>query len=483
MRIIRQMLTESLLWNTGAGFLGLLLTFWLVKGIVALCPVEIPRLQETGIDARVLAFTLGVSLFTGILLGLLPAWRASDLSIHQVLKEQMTRTSSGRGWRRLQSVLAVVQVGMSLILLVGATLLIRSLIALQRVDLGFRPEKVLALHIDLPKAKYPEKRHCKAFYEALLAQVRTLPDVRSAALVCPGLDWGTGGNYMDVSFENRAGVNEEHNTKWVTVSAGYFETLGIKLLKGSLFGDDSQQERSRGLIIDENLANKYFGHMDPIGKRVSGALSIVGVVSTIKDFDVIDPRHTTVYLPLTDRRYFEHADVLLKTKGDPLRLVPHLRAQVAALEKDQVITGIETVEAMLDKMLAPQRFTMVLLSLFAGVAWILANVGVYALLQYSTTQQVHEIGIRMALGASPTNILQRVLQQGFKVAFFGIVLGLAGAFSVTRILSTLLYNVTPTDPLSLSFVSLVLALTVLAASYFPARRAARIDPIRVLRQE
>jgi putative ABC transport system permease protein len=287
-RIIRQMLTESLLWNTGAGFLGLLLTFWLVKGIIALCPVEIPRLQETGIDARVLAFTLGVSLFTGILLGLLPAWRASDLSIHQVLKEQMTRTSSGRGWRRLQSVLAVVQVGMSLILLVGATLLIRSLIALQRVDLGFRPEKVLAMHIDLPNAKYPEKRHCKAFYEALLAQVRTLPDVRSAALVCPGLDWGTGGNYADVPFENRAGVNEEHTTKWVTVSAGFFETMGIKLIKGRLFGDDSQQKGYRNRIIDENLANKYFGQMDPIG-NAGGAIS-----RRRGDHDFILTHHTTV---------------------------------------------------------------------------------------------------------------------------------------------------------------------------------------------
>jgi putative ABC transport system permease protein len=176
-------------------------------------------------------------------------------------------------------------------------------------------------------------------------------------------------------------------------------------------------------------------------------------------------------------------DVLIKTKGDPLRLVPHLRAQVTALDKDQAIKRIETVEAMLGKMLAPQRFTMVLLGLFAGVALILANVGVYALLQYSTAQQVREIGIRMALGASQTHILQRILKQGFKVAFFGIAIGLAGAVSATRVLSTLLYNVTPTDPLSLAFVSLVLAITVLAASYFPARRAARIDPIRVLRQE
>ncbi len=483
MRIIRQMLTECLLWNAGAGFLGLLLTFWLVKGIIALCPVEIPRLQETCIDVRVLAFTLGVSLFTGILLGLLPAWRALDVSIHQVLKEQMTRTSSGRGWRRLQSILAVVQVGMSLILLIGATLLIRSLIALQRVDLGFRPENVMAMHIDLPRAKYPERRHCKAFYEALLAQVRALPDVCSAALVNPGLDWGTGGNYVDVMFENRAGVNEEHTTKWVSVTAGFFETMGIRLIKGSLFTEDCQQDGYRGRIVDENLANKYFGDIDPIGKRVAGGASIIGVVSTVKDFDVINPHHTTVYFPLSSKLYSQGTDVLIKTTGDPLCLVPYLRAQVAALETDQVIKGIETVEEMLGKMLAPQRFTMALLGFFAGVALILANVGVYALLQYSTTQQVHEIGIRMALGASEANILRKVLTQGFKVALLGIVIGLAGAFCVTRVLSTLLYDVTPTDPLSLTVMSLILALTVLSASYFPARRAARIDPIRVLRQE
>jgi len=483
MRIIRQMLTESLLLNMGAGFLGLLLTFWLVKGTIALCPVEIPRLEETCIDARVLAFALGISLFTGVLLGLLPAWRASDLSIHQALKEQMTRTSSRRGRRRLQAVLAVVQVGISLILLVGATLLIRTLIALQQVDLGFRPENVLAVHIDLPSAKYPEKHHCKALYDALLAQVRTLPDVRSAALVFPGLDWGAEGAYVDVSLETRTGVNAQHTTKWMSVSPGFFETMGIKFIKGSPFLADSQGDRYKGLIIDENLANQYFGPADSIGKRVSGAFSIVGVVSTVKDFDVVAPRHTTIYFPLSDRRYYQVADVLVKTKGDPLRLVPRLRAQVAALEDDQVITTIDTLEATLDKMLAPQRFTMTLLSLFAGVALILANMGVYALLQYSTTQQVHEIGIRMALGASRMNVLRRVLEQGLKVAFGGLVIGLVGAFSVTRVLSTLLYGVTPTDPSSILFVSLVLAVAVLAASYLPARRAASIDPVSVLRQE
>jgi putative ABC transport system permease protein len=482
MRIIRQMLTESLLLSTGAGFLGLLMTFWFVKVIIGLCPAEIPRLKETCIDARVLAFALGVSLCTGILLGMLPAWKASDLRIHEALKEQAARTTGRHGWRRLQGVFAIVQVGVSLILLIGAALLIRTLIALQRVDLGFRPENVLAMHIELPYAKYSEANRCRAFYEPLLTRVRTLPDVRSAALVCPGLDWGTEGAYIGLSFENRANVNEQPITKQMTVSSGYFETMGIKLIKGSLFVDDSKQAGKGGFIIDENLANKYFGQVDPIGKRINGKF-ITGVVSTVKDFEVISPVHTTLYFQLSGHFYFPHSDVLVKTKGDPARLAPHLRTQVAALEKDQVITKIEPLEAILGNMLAPRRFMMVLLCLFAGVALTLANVGVYGLLQYSTTQQVREIGIRMALGASQINILQRVLGQGIKVAFIGIVIGLAGAVSVTRILSSLLYDVTPTDPLTLGLVSLALAITVLLASYFPARRAAGINPINVLRQE
>ncbi len=481
-RIIRQILTESLLLSTGAGFLGLLMTFWLVKVIIGLCPAEIPRLQETCIDAPVLAFTLGISLCTGILLGVLPALKASDLRIHEALKEQAARTASRHGWRRLQGVFAIVQVSVSLILLIAAALLIRTLIMLQRVDLGFRPENVLAMHIELPYAKYSETNRCRAFYEPLLAQVRTLPDVRSAALVCPGLDWGTEGAYIGLSFEDRANVNEQPITKQMTVSSGFFETMGIKLIKGNLFVDDSKQVGKGGLIIDENLASKYFGQVDPIGQRMNGAF-ITGVVSTVKDFEVIAPLHTTLYVQLSSSFYFQHMDVLIKTEGDPVRLVPHLRALVAVMEKDQVIARIETLEAILGNMLAPRRFTMVLLSLFAGVALILANMGVYGLLQYSTTQQLHEIGIRMALGASQINILHRVLGQGFKVVFLGIVIGLAGALGVTRILSSFLYNVTPTDPLTLGLVSLALSIMVLSASYFPARRAAGIDPINVLRQE
>jgi putative ABC transport system permease protein len=487
-RVLRQMLTESLLLSVAAGVLGLLLTFSTVKGLVRLCPSDTPRLQETSVDLTVLGFTLGVAILTGLLFGMMPAWRASDVSVGETLKEGSGRTTTGRGWRRLHSGLVVSQLGLSLVLLIGSALLIRSLMALASVDLGFRPENVLVLEIRLPYAKYTSTAQRQAFFLPLLERLRALPQVQSAALfdgfgVTDAL--GEGGYAAPFSLSGQTDTGRRHTAKWRSVTPDFFAALGVRFLRGQTLSEQDPD----GVVIDEILAREYFSGVDPVGQRLiteDGASghklhTILGVVDTVRSFDILAPVQGTVYAMATE---FENwPALLLRTDGDPMRLAPAVRQQVADLEPDPVIRTLEPLETTLSQMLAPRRFVMILLSLFAGIALALATIGVYGLLQYATTQQTHDIGIRMALGARKTDILRAVVGQGLKLTLIGVSLGLAGAFVLTRLISSLLYGVTRTDPLTFACVSLVLAGVALLASYLPARRAARIDPMAALRCE
>ena len=483
-RLVRQTLTESLVVSLGAGLLGLFVTFCTVKGLVGLCPADIPRLEETRIDLSVLAFTLGASVLTGLAFGVMPAWRTADVRAGQTLKEGLMLSHSGLGWRCLRGSLVVAQIGVSLILLIGTTLLVRSLIALHDVDLGFRPQNVVAMHVDLPRVKYPQKQDCQAFYQPLLRQVQAFPDVRTAALVCPKLGWGGGGSFIDLLLDGRPPEpGEQRHVKWMAVTPGFFKAMGMEVLRGRTFTEqDIQRGRRSGVIIDENLARKYFPDVDPIGQRVNLA-PVIGVVRTVRDFQVLTPLHDTLYMPLGARVHYQNMDLLVRTDHDPMRLASALKAQVAALDKDPTIASLETLEGTLAEMLAPRRFTMILLGLFAGIALILAAAGTYGLLQCSTMQQTHDIGIRMALGARSIDVLKVVLGQGLKLTLIGVATGVAGALVLTRVLSSLLYDVTPTDPVTLILVSCVLIGVALLASYVPARRAARIDPMVALRYE
>jgi predicted permease len=482
-RVLRQMLTESLLLSVAAGVLGLLLTFGAVKGLVRLCPSDTPRLQETSVDLNVLGFTLGLAVLTGLLFGMMPAWRASDMSVGETLKEGSGRTTTGRGWRRLHSGLVVSQLGLSLVLLVGSALLIRSLMALASVDLGFRPENVLALEIRLPYAKYTETAQQNAFCQSLLERLRTLPHVQSAAF---SDRWGaTGGYAARFSLAGQTDTGLRHTAQWRSVTPDFFTTLGIRFLRGQTLSEQDPD----GVVIDEILAQKCFPGVDPVGQRLitedssfgHNPHTILGVVDTVRSFDIVTPVQGMVYAMTTE---FENWPVfLIRTDGDPMRLAPAVRQQVADLEPDPVIQTLEPLETTLSQTLAPRRFVMILLSLFAGIALALATIGVYGLLQYGTTRQTHDIGIRMALGASSGSILTTVLCQGLKLALLGVAAGLAGALALTRVLASLLYDVTPTDPLTLLLVSCVLTGVALLASYVPARHAARIDPMVALRYE
>jgi len=480
-RIVRQMLTEGLVLSVGGGVLGLGLAFSMVKGLVGLCPADIPRLKDTGIDPSVLVFTLAVSMFTGLLFCTIPAWRASDVHMGQALKET-GRSWTGRGWRRFHAGLVVCQIGLSLVLLMGAGLVIRSLIALQGIDLGFQPKNVLVMQIDLPMAVYRESQQCKAFSEPLIQRIQGLPRVRSAAVMSVDLDLSTGPMDMEVTVPGHASVmpDQQYSARWASVSPGFFETLGIRLLKGRTF---TNQDEITKVIIDQTLAKRCFGDADPIGQVIKNEgypLTIVGVVYTTREFETPEVEGS-VYMPGGGGN--QRMAIVVRTDGDPMDLFGALRAEVTALTPDQVITKIETLEAMLARMLSPRRFSVVLLGLFAGIALTLAAVGVYGLLQYSTTQQTREIGIRMALGARSTDVLRAVLVQGLRLTLLGVALGVAGAWALTRFLASLLYEVTPTDGLTLVYVSVVLTAVALLASYIPARRAARIDPMVALRYE
>ena len=488
-RVLRQMLTESLLVSVGGGALGLLVALWMVPGLVHLCPADIPRLKETSVDWSVLAFTLGVSLLTGLLFGAAPAWRASGVRMTQTLQEGTARSGTGRGARRLHSGLVIAQMGLSLILLIGAALLIRSMVALHLLDLGFRPENVLAVTFDLPQMSYLQPHQCQAFFESLLSRLRALPQVRAAGLSLGELGLGTGGfagvgirvpgrSYTDPKYRDPVMLSH--------VSGGFLETLGVPLRRGRTFTEADATDTTGAIMIDERLAQQQFGDADPIGQQIDFPDSqhvVVGVVGTVRDFRNLDRTEGTIYAPIPPRLWVPYAVLIVRTDGDPVRLAGAVRAEAARLEKDESIRRVETVDAMLSGMLTHRRFSMILLSLFAGIALTLATVGLYGLLYYNTTRQTHDIGIHMALGAKKGDIRRMVLRQGLRLTLIGVVLGVAGALALTRVLTSLLYGISPTDPLTVAFVSLLLVGIALLASYLPARRAARIDPMVALRYE
>jgi predicted permease len=298
-----------------------------------------------------------------------------------------------------------------------------------------------------------------------------------------GLGLGSRGGYVPVQIDDRpaGGPDDTRLVRHMDVGSGFFEVLGSRVLKGRTFTDQDVQAGMKVAVIDENLARTYFPDTEPIGHKIRQA-TIVGVVSTLRDFETLTPAHDTFFTPVSDF-YFQISDLVVRTQGDPMRLAGAIRAAVSALDKDQTISEMRTLETILSGMLSPRRLSMILLALFAGLALLLAGVGLYGLLQYTMMQQVHDIGIRMALGARPKDVLETALRHGLQLTLVGIAIGATGAFALTRVIRGLLYGVSPTDPFTFACVALVLAAVALLASYLPARRAAKIDPMVALRYE
>jgi len=483
-RIVRQLLTESLLLAISGGAGGLLLAWWGVELLLSIAPDNLPRAHDIRLDTRVAGFTLLVSLLTGIVFGLLPALQASKINLGETLKEG-GRDAAGLLRRRLRGSLVVSEVALAFVLLIGAGLLIRSFARLTEVDPGIDPRGILTMNIMLPPAKYSDGRGA-AFFQQTLERVRALPGVEAAATVFPlPLSGGNAGTGFGI--EGRPSPTDQtFNAGFRLISPDFFKTFRVPLVKGRLLAESDGAKTPLVVVINESLARIYFANEDPLGKRITppggDTRVIVGVVGDVKHSALDEEAKPEIYFPMAQSPPI-FMSLAVRASGDPMQMVAAVRGQVWAVDKDQPISDIETMERLMAKSVAPRRFNLLLLGVFALVGLALAGVGLYGVISYTVTQRTREIGVRMALGAQRVDVLRLVIREGMKLAFIGALLGLGGALALTRLLKTLLFGVSATDPLTFIVIAAVLIIVALLACWIPARRAASMDPLVSLRVE
>ena len=495
-RLVRQLLTESLLLALAGGVLGLLLAYWGVRSVVALDPGQLPRADEIGIDAPVMAFTLFVSVVTGLLFGLAPALHASATDLHGMLKEGGRGSAGDRGGQGLRRTLVVAEVALALTLLTGAGLLVKSFARLQGVDPGFDPGHLLTFNLSLPAARYPADSQQTAFFDQVLPAIAAVPGVRAAGAtsVMP-----FGGSWSTASFEIEGYQPPPKSPgPWGDiriVSPGFFETLRIPLRKGRFLGEEDRAGGRRVAVIDEEFVRRYWPNQDPLGKRLTfgpppGAadttarewIEVVGVVGHTKHEGLDAEARLQLYMPYRQRP-LPFLTVAARTTGDPNTYANQIRRAVQSVDPDQPIANVRTMDELIAQSVGQRRLSMLLLSLFSGIALVLASVGIYGLMSYSVAQRSRELGVRIALGAARSDVLRLVLRQGMSLALMGIVIGVGAALALTRLIESQLYDVRATDPATFVGVAALLAVTALAANLVPALRATRVDPAVVLREE
>jgi putative ABC transport system permease protein len=505
-RIGRQLLTESLLLAIIGGGLGLGIAQLAIKFILFMSPTAIPRAREIALDWRVLAFTLGVSVVTGILFGLVPALQAGEVDVHETLKEA-GRGTSARHW--LRSSLVIVEVATTMVLLVGAGLMIRSFYRLENVNPGFSYENLTSFTVALPQKKYASLEQRTTFFNQLVQNLRALPGVQYVS-AASGLPLGNNGWQTSFMIDGRPAPPPADMPlmEACTVTPDYFRAMNIPLRRGRYYNDHDDRSFIAGkdlsklnegerlvagvnvIIIDEEFAKRYWPGEEAVGKRIkfgtdpsAPVLEVVGVVGRVK-MEALDDDSNRV------QGYFSFAQVpftgmtmVVKGNGDPNQLIAAARNQVRTLDPDQPIYNIRTMDEIRGESVAPQRLNLMLLSIFAGIAFVLAIVGIYGVMSYAVTQRTHEIGIRMAIGAQPRDVFRMILGQGMLLTMIGMVAGLAGAFALTRLMATMLFSIKPTDPLTFAVVAVLLVAVALIACYIPGRRATKVDPVNSLRYE
>jgi len=484
--IVRQLFTESVLLALAGGALGVVLSFWGIRALATLPPSTLPRINPIHIDSLVLAFALGLSLATGVLFGLLPTLQLSKPDLQTVLREEGRAIAGGRRRSLARGFLVVAQVALSMILLVGAGLLLQSFANLKNVSLGFNPHNVLLLDITLPASRYPTPAKMAGFFDNVVKQLMPLAGVRSVAVssALPLLPFEYSPMLPEGQPEAALAKRPTHVIQAVTPA--YFESLGIALLRGRAFETRDQEGAPEVAIVNDCFARRYWPNENPLDKRLvigrTRVTKVVGVAADVKNIRLAVETVPEVYYPLAQHAT-ESAHVIVRSAGDPRNLASAVRAGISTIDKEQPVTNVRTMDQHLANSIAQTRLTMLLLGIFSIGALVVAAVGLYGLIAYSVAQRTQELGIRLALGAKPGDILRLVLRQGILAAMLGVLAGLAGSLLLTRAMQSLLYDVSAADARTYILCAVVFLTVAALASYVPARRAARLNPSDTLRYE
>ena len=491
-RLVRQLLTESLVLASVGGLMGIFVAKAAIYVVKILGPSSIPRLGEASLDIRVLLFAFGVTLLTGVLFGMAPAIGATRENLVESLKDGCRRASSNPAAQKTRNSLLISQIALALVLVIATGLLTRTFYRLLSVDPGFRPAHALTFELTLPSLKYPDQAHIIPVYQQVLHRLQSLPGAQSAGLteIVP-LDGATESTAIRFSDHPPTSTLDIPMANYTMVSPGYFSAVGTPILRGRPFLDSDTANSMPVAIISAALAKKYWRGQDPIGKEIAPRSlafpteTIVGIAADVKRLSLREAPPPEMYVPYTQKVWpsLLTMDVVLRTTQDPASVAPGARQAIHSVDPDLPIAKVKTLNDLVDDSVAQPRFAMLLLGAFGGLALLLAMIGMYGVISYNVAQRTQEIGIRIALGAQRRNIFEMVLGHGLRLAVLGIAIGLAAAFAVTQVMTSFLYGVQATDPLTFTAVALLLVLVALFACYIPARRAMRVDPMVALRYE
>jgi putative ABC transport system permease protein len=490
-RIIRQLLAESLPLSLLGGALGLVVAGWGKQLLVNLAPVNLPRMSEIGADLRVLGFALALSLAVSVLFAILPAVTVSRINPNAALREGGLRTTSGKGSHRVRGALVVVEIALAFVLLTGAGLLLRSFARVMDADPGFEVESVLAMRVTLPGSSYDTREQTVGFFRETLAEIASIPGVEAAGAAN---DLPLRATWTKlIAVEGRENATDGLSTmKYSAVYGDYMRAFGIRLRKGRYFTEYDQKSTSRVIIVNETLASKYWPGEDPIGKRLKMGpadadipwLAVVGVVGDVKNGPMDAAADPHAYEPMLQVPYaLRSLGLGVRAKGDPAALTSAVLGRIAQVDPELAVGDLQPMEQVVSESVAPRRFLMLLLALFAATAVLLAAIGIYGVLARAVTERTHEIGIRVALGAQKAGVYGMILSHGLKLALLGVLIGLAGSLALTRALASQLYGVGATDLLTFTAAPILVALVALMACLIPAMRATRVDPLVALRYE